>query len=434
MWQTGNAYRAQLFAGCGSSHTVGARSAFNRATALARLAGQLPEAIALGEAVLQLQRTKPDADRLAIAASMNNLGVWYAKAGRRREALQMATEVRGGCHRQRGSMVTPMKRVNVATSVEVILDSVANMDALWARQAVKIREELLGPQHPKTVQARSNMTNRLCELGERQQTADSTRANMEVQRGALGEDHPSILTCMSNLAVALHDLGEVQEATAMARKAWKARERVLGREHPDTLASLSNLATDLADCGCVQVCMYPAWILCMRRVYAHRPAKPSKCISWVRQSRHDPASVQRGGGSSSRLRRLHCIHHVRTGTLGPSATPRPCSDELSRSAGIACCSRTLCLGVSLSYLLQLRAHRLFGGKQEAAEKAALVLAHNQRMHGKDHELTVITAENLAIRLGEQGRHQAASALLRQACPGDDLQRTPMTSNSCHKLA
>ena len=67
-------------------------SAFNRATCLAELPGRLQEGVAQGEEVLRLRLSIPHVPKLDIAASMNNLGVWYARLGRRGEALQMAKE------------------------------------------------------------------------------------------------------------------------------------------------------------------------------------------------------------------------------------------------------------------------------------------------------------------------------------------------------
>ena len=51
--------------------------------------------------------------------------------------------------------------------------------------------------------------------------------------------------------------------------------------------------------------------------------------------------------------------------------------------------------------------------QEAAKMTAEVLDAQRRVRGEDHDSTVSTAENLAIRLGELGQHAKAEVLLRE---------------------
>ena len=58
----------------------------------------------------------------------------------------------------------------------------------------------------------------------------------------LGPDHPSTLQSRSNLATAYRAAGRLDEATSLHEQTLAARERVLGPDHPDTVASRNNLA------------------------------------------------------------------------------------------------------------------------------------------------------------------------------------------------
>src|SRR6185503_6130280 len=59
----------------------------------------------------------------------------------------------------------------------------------------------------------------------------------------LGPEHPDTINSMNNLEVCLIYLGRYPEAEKLGRETLDLRRRVLGQEHPQTLNSMSNLAT-----------------------------------------------------------------------------------------------------------------------------------------------------------------------------------------------
>jgi hypothetical protein len=65
----------------------------------------------------------------------------------------------------------------------------------------------------------------------------------------LGPEHPETLTARSNLAWAIAAQGRAAEAEAMWRELLPLREKVLGPEHPETLTTRSNLASTIAAQG-----------------------------------------------------------------------------------------------------------------------------------------------------------------------------------------
>ena len=74
------------------------------------------------------------------------------------------------------------------------------------------------------------------------------RAVLKLREKVLGPEHPDTLASRNNLAGALYGEGKYAEAEAEYRAVLKLREKVLGPEHPDTLLSRNDLAWFLATC------------------------------------------------------------------------------------------------------------------------------------------------------------------------------------------
>ncbi len=82
-----------------------------------------------------------------------------------------------------------------------------------------------------------------------QAARDLDQDTLARRRQVLGEDHPNTLNSASNLAVDLRDLGEHQAARDLDQDTLARYRRVLGEDHPDTLTSANNLAADLRALG-----------------------------------------------------------------------------------------------------------------------------------------------------------------------------------------
>jgi len=73
----------------------------------------------------------------------------------------------------------------------------------------------------------------------------------------LGKEHPSTLASMNNLALVLSRQGKYEEAEETHRQALRLMETVLGKEYPSTLATMNNLADVLSN----QQAIYGAKVL-----------------------------------------------------------------------------------------------------------------------------------------------------------------------------
>ena len=110
------------------------------------------------------------------------------------------------------------------------------------RRALKIGEDLLGPEHPDTLNSLGSLANLLNQAGKYAKAEPLYRRDLETSERVLGPEHPDTLTILNNLALLLNQTGKYAEAEPLYRRALETRERVLGPEHPDTLQSLNNLA------------------------------------------------------------------------------------------------------------------------------------------------------------------------------------------------
>jgi eukaryotic-like serine/threonine-protein kinase len=117
------------------------------------------------------------------------------------------------------------------------------------QQSLEIRQRVLGPSHPETLQSMHSLAIDLRGEGHYAEAEKLDRETLDVQRRVLGPEHPDTLSSMNSLAVDLDDEGQHAEAEKLDRKTLEIRRRVLGPEHPDTLRTMENLGADLGDEG-----------------------------------------------------------------------------------------------------------------------------------------------------------------------------------------
>lgn len=72
-------------------------------------------------------------------------------------------------------------------------------------------------------------------LGQFEAAGPQLEQALAIRRDRLGADHPDTLATLHNLAMLRWKQGQVKESVALARQAWEGRRRVLGQDHADTL-------------------------------------------------------------------------------------------------------------------------------------------------------------------------------------------------------
>ena len=117
------------------------------------------------------------------------------------------------------------------------------------REALETRRRVLGNEHPDTLGSINNMGVLLEAQGKLTEAEQYFREALETRRRALGNEHPETLNSMNNMGTLLHNQGKLIEAEPYYREALETRRRALGDEHPDTLTSMNNIGTLLSDQG-----------------------------------------------------------------------------------------------------------------------------------------------------------------------------------------
>jgi tetratricopeptide (TPR) repeat protein len=115
--------------------------------------------------------------------------------------------------------------------------------------ALRVREEMLGSEHPATLISLNNLADLLQARGERPAAQLLYERVLRANEKLLGPDHPDTATSLNNLAVVFRAEGDLVKAGTLFERALRVRERVLRPEHPLIASSLNNVALLLQDQG-----------------------------------------------------------------------------------------------------------------------------------------------------------------------------------------
>lgn len=110
------------------------------------------------------------------------------------------------------------------------------------RQALSIREQVVGFEHPATAES-LNFLAMLSRLrGDNGQAEKFHRQALAVREKTLGSEHPKTAESLNNLGVLYRNQGKYEQAESLLQLALSIRKQTLGPEHPDTLITDINLA------------------------------------------------------------------------------------------------------------------------------------------------------------------------------------------------
>ena len=343
----------------------------------------------------------------------------------------------------------------------------------WERVRA-LRRTALGPDHPQTLRAGSNLVDALRLLGrypeaeaiavevlrDQRRVLGSRHADtlltisnlalvhrfqgkfpaahalyteaLETQRQTLGPEHPATLAVMNNLAVAYRNEGRIAEAEALQAETVRLRTRILGPEHPDTLLSMNNLALiyknqgklALAEPLCADVLAVRQRVLGPEHPYSllsattlatilHDQAKLAEAEALYRQT----IEIQR--------RKLGLDHHdtlVTMNNLGTVLRDRGNFAEAVATHTIVLEGRMRMFGpkspLTLNSMLHLaRAH--FDQQQiaEAKRIGTTALTQAEQSQAPTHPITLLLLEFVGGVLQAEGDLAQAETLLRRAVDG-----------------
>ncbi len=120
---------------------------------------------------------------------------------------------------------------------------------LLNREALTIREKVLGPEHHETARALNNLATVLYEKKDFVGAEELFRRALVIQERVHGQDHQDTSMLLNNLACTLNSTGDQAGAEPLHRRALAIREKVFGVEAAATAQSLGNLAAVLYNKG-----------------------------------------------------------------------------------------------------------------------------------------------------------------------------------------
>jgi tetratricopeptide (TPR) repeat protein len=121
--------------------------------------------------------------------------------------------------------------------------------ASFLREALAIRERVLGPEHPDTAQSLNNLAMVLRDQGDLAAARPLYERALTIRERVLGPQDRATAQSLYNLAGLLQAQGNFAGARPLFERALAIRERVFGTEHHETAQSLSSLALLLAAQG-----------------------------------------------------------------------------------------------------------------------------------------------------------------------------------------
>ncbi|HZR41761.1 MAG TPA: FxSxx-COOH system tetratricopeptide repeat protein [Ktedonobacteraceae bacterium] len=115
------------------------------------------------------------------------------------------------------------------------------VEALY-QQALRIRKQILGPEHPDTARTLNSLATLFFRQGKYEQAEAWYRQALSMQEQALGPDHPQVGSTLYGLAYTLFEQGKYEHVEALYQRSLRIREQALGPEHPEVAGTLNNLA------------------------------------------------------------------------------------------------------------------------------------------------------------------------------------------------
>jgi tetratricopeptide (TPR) repeat protein/DNA-binding XRE family transcriptional regulator len=117
----------------------------------------------------------------------------------------------------------------------------AEAEALYL-QALELREQALGPEHPDVAISLSNLTTLYWDQGKFMQVEPLFLRALAVRTQALGPEHPDVASSLNDLALLYKAQDRYDQAEPLFLRALAIREKALDPEHLDMTATLHNLA------------------------------------------------------------------------------------------------------------------------------------------------------------------------------------------------
>ena len=108
----------------------------------------------------------------------------------------------------------------------------------FCERALRIREKVLGPEHPDTALSLDSLGTAFGVRGDLAGAQSLYERALRIREKVLGPEHPDTARSLERLGYALIERGDLAAAQSLYERALRIREKVLGPEHQDTAVNI----------------------------------------------------------------------------------------------------------------------------------------------------------------------------------------------------
>ena len=102
-------------------------------------------------------------------------------------------------------------------------------------ECLRLREKILGQEHPDTISSANNLGITYFIIGDHQEAQALFKQCLEKRTKSLGRQHPCTLASMNNMAAIYHYTNKPDKAQSLYSECLTAKVRAIGQNHPSTL-------------------------------------------------------------------------------------------------------------------------------------------------------------------------------------------------------
>jgi len=303
-----------------------------------------------------------------------------------------------------------------------------------------VREKTLGPENPEVASTLNNLAGLYCDVGRFEAAQPLYERSLAIRQKVFGTNHPDVASSLNNLGGLYHHLGEHGQAKRLYQKALTIREKLLGRDHPDVAVCLNNLAVLYDDQGRIQEAepIYKRALEIREKAFGPDHPEVATCLNNLASlyrvlGRYDEARVlfKRALATREKLQGPNhpdvatCLNNlaVLAHEQGQFETAEPlfvrAADIWERSLGLDHLEVATCL-FNLAGLLKTE-----GRLVESEPLLRRVLGIWEAQLGEFHPDVGLAAADLAGLLKLQGRSSEAQPYLKRAL---EIKSQPRTSS------
>lgn len=143
-----------------------------------------------------------------------------------------------------GQKLSPSSRLEILDSEAACLFSTGDYKsaAEAGKQALKVAEEISGPDHPDVARSLGNLGMAHIALRQYAQAEPLYRRALTILEKAFGPDDANIAACLNRLAEIHVNRGQYAQAEPLCKRSLATLQKTLGPDHPEVATLLENMA------------------------------------------------------------------------------------------------------------------------------------------------------------------------------------------------